>query len=99
MPPKDLSFQLLGSIKKKIAPPNRVEERDEENKTLFILYFSRQLIMPREAEPSLNERAFVVQALQEGLRVDGRAFDQYRQLELKFGEQYGVADVTLGKTR
>lgn len=55
--------------------------------------------MPREAEPSLNERAFVVQALQEGLRIDGRAFDQYRKLELKFGDQYGVADVTLGKTR
>ncbi|OTB06892.1 hypothetical protein M426DRAFT_54688 [Hypoxylon sp. CI-4A] len=55
--------------------------------------------MPREAEPSLNERAFVVQALQEGLRVDGRAFDQYRKLELTFGDQYGVADVTLGKTR
>lgn len=55
--------------------------------------------MPREAEPSLNERAFVVQALQEGLRVDGRAFDQFRKLELKFGDQYGVADVTLGKTR
>ncbi|KAI1661957.1 ribosomal protein S5 domain 2-like protein [Daldinia decipiens] len=55
--------------------------------------------MPREAEPSLNERAFVVQALQEGLRIDGRTFDQYRKLEIKFGDQYGVADVTLGKTR
>ncbi|RYP57915.1 hypothetical protein DL770_010550 [Monosporascus sp. CRB-9-2] len=55
--------------------------------------------MPREAEPSLNERTFVVQALQEGLRLDGRAFDQFRKLELKFGDQYGVADVTLGKTR
>ncbi|KAI0024843.1 ribosomal protein S5 domain 2-type protein [Xylariomycetidae sp. FL0641] len=55
--------------------------------------------MPREAEPSLNERTFVVQALQEGLRVDGRALDQFRKLDLKFGDQYGVADVTLGKTR
>jgi exosome complex component RRP45 len=55
--------------------------------------------MPREAEPSLNERAFVIQALQEGQRLDGRAFDQFRKLDLKFGDQYGVADVTLGKTR
>ncbi|KAI5928404.1 ribosomal protein S5 domain 2-type protein [Camillea tinctor] len=55
--------------------------------------------MPREAEPSLNERAFVVQALQEGLRIDGRALDQFRELDLKFGDQYGVADLTLGKTR
>ncbi|KAI1131620.1 ribosomal protein S5 domain 2-type protein [Nemania abortiva] len=55
--------------------------------------------MPREAEPSLNERAFVIQALQEGQRLDGRALDRFRKLELKFGDQYGVADVTLGKTR
>jgi exosome complex component RRP45 len=55
--------------------------------------------MPREVEPSLNERQFVLQALQEDLRLDGRELDQYRPLELNFGEEYGVADVTLGKTR
>lgn len=55
--------------------------------------------MPREAEPSLNERQFVIQALKEGLRLDGRELDRYRPLELTFGEQYGVADVTLGKTK
>ncbi|KAK4039681.1 ribosomal protein S5 domain 2-type protein [Parachaetomium inaequale] len=55
--------------------------------------------MPREAEPSLNERQFVAQAIQENLRLDGRELDQYRPLELTFGDQYGVADVTLGKTR
>ncbi|KAF7533476.1 hypothetical protein G7054_g7037 [Neopestalotiopsis clavispora] len=55
--------------------------------------------MPREAEPSLNEKAFLVQALQEGHRLDGRGFEQFRKLELAFGDQYGVADVTLGKTR
>lgn len=47
--------------------------------------------MPREAEPSLNERAFVTQALQEGQRIDGRAFDQFRKLDLQFGDQHGVA--------
>ncbi|KAK4456113.1 ribosomal protein S5 domain 2-type protein, partial [Podospora aff. communis PSN243] len=55
--------------------------------------------MPREAEPSLNERQFVLKALEENLRLDGRAFDKYRPLELTFGDEYGVADVTLGKTR
>ncbi|KAI1819602.1 ribosomal protein S5 domain 2-type protein [Xylaria intraflava] len=55
--------------------------------------------MPREAEPSLVERGFVIRALQEGLRVDGRAFDQFRKLDLRFGDQYGVAEVSLGKTR
>ncbi|KAL2135443.1 hypothetical protein VTI74DRAFT_8545 [Chaetomium olivicolor] len=55
--------------------------------------------MPREIEPSLNEKQFVLQALQENVRLDGRELDQYRPLELNFGDQYGVADVTLGKTR
>ena len=55
--------------------------------------------MPREAEPSINERAFVLQALRENLRIDGRAFDAFRHLELSFGDELGVADVKLGKTR
>ncbi|EOO02761.1 putative exosome complex exonuclease rrp45 protein [Phaeoacremonium minimum UCRPA7] len=55
--------------------------------------------MPREAEPSLNEKSFVTQALQENLRTDGRENDQYRPFELVFGDEYGVADVKLGKTR
>lgn len=56
--------------------------------------------MPREAEPSLNEKAFVTQALlQEHLRLDNRAFDEYRPIELSFGDEYGTAEVRLGKTR
>jgi exosome complex component RRP45 len=55
--------------------------------------------MPREVEPSLNERQFFAKALGEGLRFDGRAFDQFRELELEFGDEFGVCDVRLGKTR
>jgi exosome complex component RRP45 len=55
--------------------------------------------MPREAEISLNEREFIKQALQERIRLDRREFDAFRPLELAFGEEYGVADVQLGKTR
>lgn len=55
--------------------------------------------MPREAEPSLSERTFVSQALEEGLRIDSRSFEQYRPLTLTFGDEYGVAEVKLGKTR
>lgn len=55
--------------------------------------------MPREAEPSINERAFILQALQENIRLDGRALDAYRQLDISLGDEYGVADVRLGKTR
>lgn len=55
--------------------------------------------MPREVEPSINEKEFVLKALTEELRLDGRGFDQYRDIELIFGDEYGVADVRLGKTR
>ncbi|KAF2678208.1 hypothetical protein K458DRAFT_349074 [Lentithecium fluviatile CBS 122367] len=55
--------------------------------------------MPREAEISVNERAFIQEALKEQIRLDGRAFDAFRVLELTFGDEYGVADVQLGKTR
>jgi exosome complex component RRP45 len=55
--------------------------------------------MPREAEISNNERDFIKQALQDQIRLDNRAFDAFRKLELAFGDEYGVADVQLGKTR
>ncbi|PSR83644.1 exoribonuclease [Coniella lustricola] len=55
--------------------------------------------MPRDAEPSVNEKAFVLQALQEHLRLDNRSFDDYRPIELSFTEGYGAVEVKLGKTR
>lgn len=64
-----------------------------------LTYLSYKVKMPREAEISLNEREFIKQALQEQIRIDRRAFDAFRPLELTFGDEYGVADVQLGKTR
>ena len=55
--------------------------------------------MPREADPSSNEQTFLLSALRENLRLDSRAFDQYRPISLEFGDEYGVADVRFGKTR
>jgi len=54
--------------------------------------------MPREADISINEREFIQLALRENIRLDGRSFDSFRNLELTFGDEYGVADVQLGKT-
>lgn len=55
--------------------------------------------MPREAEPSNVERNFILEALRQNVRIDGRAFDQFRPIKLDFGEEYGTATVSLGKTR
>lgn len=55
--------------------------------------------MPREIEPSSNEKQFILQALQENLRLDGRAFDQFRDLEISFADDYGVVNVALGNTK
>ncbi|KAI9831626.1 MAG: hypothetical protein M1826_003235 [Phylliscum demangeonii] len=55
--------------------------------------------MPREAEPSVNEKAFLLQGLRENIRLDGRSFDAFRDLTLAFGDDYGAVDVRLGKTR
>lgn len=55
--------------------------------------------MPREPEPSNNERVFVLDALSQGLRVDGRELEVFRKVEIAFGQEYGLADVRLGKTR
>lgn len=55
--------------------------------------------MPREAEPSINERSFVLEAFRQDIRLDGRALDAYRNIEITFGEDDGIADIRLGKTR
>ncbi|KAF8435275.1 ribosomal protein S5 domain 2-type protein [Terfezia claveryi] len=55
--------------------------------------------MPREPEPSNNEKAFVLEAIQQGLRVDGRQLDEFRKVDISFGEEFGLTDVKLGRTR
>ncbi|KAF8252116.1 ribosomal protein S5 domain 2-like protein [Wilcoxina mikolae CBS 423.85] len=55
--------------------------------------------MPKERELSANEKSFSVEALSQGLRLDGRGFDCFRSLELQFGHESGLADVRLGTTR
>lgn len=55
--------------------------------------------MPKELEPSNNERLFILEALRQGLRLDSRELDVIRPLSLTFGREYGLADVSLGATR
>lgn len=55
--------------------------------------------MPRGAEISSTERNFLQESLLQGLRIDGRSLDQFRNISLDFGTEYGTATVRLGKTR
>jgi exosome complex component RRP45 len=55
--------------------------------------------MPREADLSSNEREFTLQVLRNGMRLDGRGRDQFRPIDLTFGDQYGAVDLRLGKTQ
>ncbi|XP_078441506.1 exosome complex component RRP45A-like [Wolffia australiana] len=47
---------------------------------------------------SVNERKFIVQALQSGIRIDGRGPFEYRRLTIKFGKEDGQSEVQLGQT-
>lgn len=55
--------------------------------------------MSKEAQLSLAEREFILEALHENVRLDGRSADQFRPLNLSFGEEYGHVKLQLGKTR
>lgn len=55
--------------------------------------------MNKEAPLSIAERDFILNALREDVRLDGRQADQFRPLNVSFGEEYGHVKVQLGKTR
>lgn len=55
--------------------------------------------MPREIDPPNVQREFVIAALGEGKRLDGRGILELRQIELEFGGELGGCVCTWGKTR
>lgn len=55
--------------------------------------------MPREVEPPTSTREFVLGALKERIRVDGRSLLQGRKPELVFGDELGYVECSLGKTK
>lgn len=50
-------------------------------------------------EPSITEASFLKSALLSSIRPDGRAFLDARPVDIRFGEELGWVDVTLGETR
>jgi hypothetical protein len=55
--------------------------------------------MSKEAQLSIAERDFILEALREDVRLDGRKPDQFRPVDISFGEEYGHVKLQLGKTR
>lgn len=60
---------------------------------------SASATMNKEAPLSVAERDFILNALRQNVRLDGREPDQLRPLTVSFGEEYGHVKVQLGKTR
>lgn len=54
--------------------------------------------MPREIEPPSIQKEFVLAALAEGKRLDGRLPLEMRDIRLEFGEELGWCTCHLGKT-
>ncbi|KAJ5103118.1 Exoribonuclease phosphorolytic domain 1 [Penicillium argentinense] len=54
--------------------------------------------MSKEAPLSVSERQFILEALRQDARLDGRGPDQFRPLSITFGEEYGHVKLQLGKT-
>jgi len=53
----------------------------------------------RETPVSTCEKNFMLEALWEGKRLDGRGWMDTRNLDISFGADWGSCQVTLGKTR
>jgi hypothetical protein len=66
---------------------------------LIVHYYRISDAMPREIDPPTIQKEFVLAALAEGKRTDGRALLQTRDVEFKFGAELGWVECRLGKTK
>ncbi|KIM32673.1 hypothetical protein M408DRAFT_312853 [Serendipita vermifera MAFF 305830] len=55
--------------------------------------------MPRPTSPSIPEKEFLVSAIQQSLRLDGRPLTTLREPQLIFGSELGWVECVMGKTR
>lgn len=55
--------------------------------------------MAKGIEISASESKFILEALTQKYRLDGRSFDQFRDVDISFGEEYGDVTVKMGDTR
>ncbi|KOH01107.1 exosome non-catalytic core subunit RRP45 [Saccharomyces eubayanus] len=55
--------------------------------------------MAKDIELSESESKFILEALRQNYRLDGRSFDQFRDVKIKFGKEYGDVSVEMGNTK
>lgn len=55
--------------------------------------------MPREIDPPTIQKEFLLAALGEGKRLDGRGLLEHREVEFTFGPELGWVECRLGKTK
>lgn len=55
--------------------------------------------MSREPPLSVIENGFILKAVDDGWRLDLRGLNEYRPVNISFGEEYGNVQVVLGKTK
>lgn len=55
--------------------------------------------MAKDIEVSAAESKFILDALRQNYRLDGRSFDQFRDVKITFGNEYGDVMVDMGKTK
>lgn len=55
--------------------------------------------MAKDIEVSTSESKFILEALKQNYRLDGRSFDQFRDVKITFGEELGDVLVELGNTK
>lgn len=97
-----LTYIASSELNKVYPDPLRqspIRTRQFSRRRAQILRTHLRFTMARETELSANERAFILEALHKNVRLDGRAFDQLRPLNLSFGDEYGHVKVQLGRTR
>ncbi|QLQ80996.1 hypothetical protein HG537_0E03510 [Torulaspora globosa] len=54
--------------------------------------------MAKDIEVSNSESKFTLEALRQNFRLDGRSFEEFRDVEISFGKEYGDATVKMGNT-
>ncbi|EPS29421.1 hypothetical protein PDE_04370 [Penicillium oxalicum 114-2] len=54
--------------------------------------------MSKEAPLSIAEHDFILEALRQDARLDGRTANQFRPLKISFGDEYGHVNLELGNT-